>query len=147
MKTFFSITTVIALATAASASAIKNNPLRRQTDCPAADAPVCETSDGSPMADDCMFYVPYPDNYAGGCAQPHGSGCQTDSEYLSCEVAFCQDGESDSSVMCFDEGQTSCIGEYITSLVDTCRNGDGKVGGYVHVPMGDNYINVVLAHT
>lgn len=123
------------------------NVLKR-ADCPAADAPVCETSDASPSSQDCQNspFTSVPDNYAGGCAQPYGSGCHNDGSYASCQLVFCQDDESDSTAICFPEDQTHCIADYVQQLIDQCSS-NGKVGGYVHVPMGDNYINVELVHS
>lgn len=140
--------TTVSLLTTLTLSTLSTANILKRADCPAYDAPVCETSDGSPDVVDCQdtIFTNTPDNLAGGCAQPHGSGCHTETTYGSCQQVFCQDGESDSSVMCFPEDQTHCIGEINQALIDACAS-NGKVGGYVHVPMGDNYINVELVHS
>ena len=128
--------------------AIKGAALLPRADCPPADPPLCQTRDASPLVTDCETqFGPEVDNLADACAQPYGSGCRgTGAPYGTCEQVYCQEDSSASTVVCLPYDQTHCLGIWTQQLIDQCQS-NGKVGGHVHVPQGDNYMNVEPVHS
>lgn len=113
----------------------------------------CETSDASPSYDDAVNAAEYWKQIQGsgkdscgdaGCAQPHGSGCNSEGgTYGSAQIVLCQDDSSASIPQCAD---CRCIYSYLKPLLDQCQS-NGKIGGYAHVDMGGNYINYEFVHS
>lgn len=118
-----------------------SDPLAEQ--CGIATPPVCETSDGSPEIEDCSsFDLTTPQQF---CGQSTGSGCQTHSKFGTYKLVFCQPNDLsdvfDDTRKCLMNND-SCMSYWVDQLIDTCGH-DGKVGGYITIPLPKGeYLNL-----
>lgn len=118
------------------------------------DGPVCQTTSGSPLTDDCTKAQSMLHDRQCYDLNPFGSGCRglSSAKFGTCVVTVCMDDEA---------GSPRAIGEQIRNglkqLNPHCAK-NGRIGGYYHFSRNNadsacpanqytGYINVEFTHT
>ena len=136
--------TIVPASSTSSAPASPSSSLAAQCGS-VAKAPVCQTSDGSPLITDCQAFFFQGDEAL--CSQAYGSGCANVQTSGTCELTLCQPDDVFGDSECLS-GDNECLTYWIDQLIDTCGS-NGNVGGYITIPASDGsdgYLNLEFTY-